>query len=101
MYEKQHRYFIELQPEGGPAPPRWQEAEIRREQAANFITVINAWLKREDLEDKVVAMEVTALGQVQIICEAGIISQIRSHGDTSIAAIRPGAAFAENLGRFG
>jgi hypothetical protein len=101
MNKEQHRYFIELQPESGPAPPRWREAEVRREQALHFITEIGQWLKREALESKVAAMAVTALGQVQIICEAEIISQIRSTSDTEIVAIRPGAAFAENLGRFG
>src|SRR5471032_521521 len=96
---KDHRrYFIELQPKSGPTPPRWQEAEIRREQATHFIAQIGQWLKREALESKVATMAVTALGQVQIICEAEIISQIRSSSDTSIVAIRPGAA---HLGRFG
>jgi len=101
MYKEQRRYFIELQPESGPVPPRWREAEIRREQATNFIAEIGQWLKREALENKVAAMAVTALGQVQIICEAEIISQIRSSSETDIVTIRPGAPYAENLGRFG
>ena len=95
------RYFIELQPKNGPVPPRWQEAEVRREQATSFIAEIGEWLRREALENKVAAMAVTALGQVQIICEADIISQIRASSDASIVAIRPGASLAENFGRFG
>jgi Pyruvate/2-oxoacid:ferredoxin oxidoreductase gamma subunit len=100
MNREKHRYFIELHPENGLPVPRWREAEVRRLQATHFIAEIGAWLKREALENKVATMAVTALGQVQITCEADVIGQIRSYGETNIAAIRPGASFAENLGRF-
>jgi hypothetical protein len=100
MYKEKHRYFIELHPDGGSPVPRWRETEVRREQANHFIAEIGAWLKREALENKVAAMAVTALGQVQITCEADIIGHIRSYSDRNIAVIRPGAQFAENFGRF-
>ncbi len=101
MNKEKHRYFIELHPEGGPPPPRWRETEIRREQSLIFITEIIEWLKREALDNKVTDIVVTALGQVQIVCEAEIITQIRSTCEPAIAAIRPGAQLADSLGRFG
>ena len=101
MIKEKHRYFIELHPEVGPPPPRWRETEIRREQALTFITEIGEWLKREALDYKVTDMVVTALGQVQIVCEADVITHIRSACEPTIAAIRPGAQFAESFGRFG
>jgi hypothetical protein len=101
MSKEKHRYFIELYPESTLSPPRWREAEIRREQALAFIMEIGEWLKREALDTKVSDMVVTVLGQVQIVCEADIITQIRNAREPDIAMIRSGAQFAENLGRFG
>ena len=45
-------------------------------------------------------MAVTALGQVQIICEADIISELQRQDDDHIAAIRPSAMFVETMGRW-
>ena len=90
MYDL-NRYFIELQPADGPPVPRWRETEARREQAASFISAIHDWLKREALESKVAAIAMTALGQVQITCEAEVINQIRHQDEMNIAAIRRGA----------
>jgi hypothetical protein len=101
MYKEKHRYFIELYPDNGTPVPRWRETEVRCQQAMHFMAEIGAWLKREELENKVAAMAVTALGQVQITCEAEVIGHIRSYGETNIAVIRPAAQFSENLGRFG
>jgi hypothetical protein len=101
MIKEKHRYFIELYPEGGSEPPRWRETEIRRAQAAHFIAEIHAWLKQEALDNRVSGMTITALGQVQIICEADIINQIRSDREPAIAMIRSGAEFAESFSRFG
>ena len=95
-----HRYFIELHPKSGTAVPRHQESASRREQAADYILHISAWLRREDMESKVASMAITALGQVQIICDAEIISQLRHEDETHIAAIRNGAMFVDSMGRW-
>lgn len=94
------RYFIELQPKGGEPVPRYREAEQQREQAANFITAVGDWLRREALQDRVASMAITAMGQVQIICDADIINQLRHDDDMPIAAIRHGAMFVEGMGRW-
>ena len=96
MREKR-RYFIELQPTEGEAPSRRHATEQRREQAAQFISKIHTWLERVDLQDKVAAMAVTAMGQVHIICDADIISHLRHHDESAIAVIRPAAALAGHL----
>lgn len=78
---------------------RRREDEIRREQAANFITTIYAWLKDNALDSKVSAVALTAFGQVQITCEADVISRLSDENEMSIAAIRPGALYVEGMGR--
>ena len=95
------RYFIELQPKDGKPVPRHQENEVRREQAADFIHSIGDWLRREALENKVASMAITALGQVQIICDAEVINHLRDRDENHIAAIRHGAMFVESMGRWG
>jgi hypothetical protein len=97
---QQGRYFIELQLQGDEPVPRYLETELRREQAADFIAYVGEWLRRESLEDRVASMAITALGQVQIICDADIISQLRHTDETHIAAIRNGAMFVETMGRW-
>ncbi len=84
------RYFIELQPTDGVAVPRHRETELRRSLATQFLETVTEWLRENDLADKVAAMAVTALGQVQITCEADVINQIRNHDDLNVAMIRPG-----------
>ena len=100
MNNEQHRYFIELQPHEGTPVSRSEEALVRRQQAERFVEEVGAWLQREAMESKVLAMAVTALGQVQITCEADVISQIRTHDEERIAAIRQGATYVENMGRW-
>jgi hypothetical protein len=99
MTRNTRRYFIELQPDAGPTVPRWRETEIRRRQAERFICSVNTWLKQSALDDKVTTMAVTALGQVQIICESDLIDQLSSHDNIHIAIIRPGIMLSGNLGR--
>ncbi|MDX2028417.1 MAG: hypothetical protein SFW62_07255 [Alphaproteobacteria bacterium] len=99
MQSDQHRYFIELQPAAGATVPRNREDEIRREQAAHFITAIYAWLKNNALGDKVSAVAMTAFGQVQITCEADVISRLSDEEELQIAAIRPSALYVEGMGR--
>jgi len=94
------RYFIELQPIDGEPMPRQRETELRREQAAHFIMQIGDWLHREALESKVAHMAITALGQVQITCEADIIQHLRHQDEERIAAIRYGAMYVETMGRW-
>ena len=94
------RYFIELQPKDGEPVPRNREAELRREQAADFIAYIGDWLRREALESKVASMAITAFGQVQIICDSDIINHLRHDDETPIAAIRNSAMFVESMGRW-
>jgi hypothetical protein len=99
MKNDTRRYFIELQPAAGPPVPRWQETELRRQQATRYIAAISEWLKKSSLNDKVATMAVTALGQVQITCETDVIDQLRDYDDMSIAVIRPGVAYNANIGR--
>ena len=94
-----NRYFIEVQTALFDAP-RSAETALRRAQAQRFIADLQDWLQREALADKVSALAVTALGQVQIICEAEIISQLRHHDEMNIATIRHAAAVMETLDRF-
>jgi hypothetical protein len=101
MTRDHRRYFIELQPKDGAPVPRHREAEVRREQAAQFISSIGEWLHREALEGKVASMAITALGQVQIICDSDIINHLRVDDETRIAAIRNSAMYVENMGRWG
>lgn len=100
MSNERRRYFIELQPKDGTPVPRHQETEIRREQAAHFIEHVGDWLRREALENKVASMAITALGQVQIICDADIIHHLRHDDATPIAAIRNSAMFIETMNRW-
>jgi hypothetical protein len=98
--KEQGRYFIELQLQRSEPVPRYLESELRREQAADFITYVGEWLRREALEDRVMSMAITALGQVQIICDADIINQLRDTDEAHIASIRNGAMFVETMGRW-
>ncbi len=95
-----NRYFIELQPVEGTPAPRYRETELRRALAAQFLERIGEWLKHHELDDKVATMAITALGQVQITCEADIINQIRGQDDLNIAAIRQSSLFVENTSRW-
>jgi hypothetical protein len=99
MPKPHSRYFIELQPHGGESVPRHQETEVRRKLALDFLITIRAWLDEHDLADKVSTLSVTAFGQIQIACEASVISLIRSQDVVNIAAIRPGL-YADNLTRW-
>ena len=105
MLPEYHRYFIELQtysvkPTSGVDALRTRETQLRREQAADFIATLNDWLKEKELEDKVTGMAITALGQVQITCEADLISQIHAQEEDTIATIRPAAAYVEAMGKW-
>jgi predicted nucleic acid-binding Zn-ribbon protein len=100
MANEHGRYFIELQPQENEAVPRRLEAELRREQAADFIAFVDDWLRRESLENKVASMAITALGQVQIICDADIIDHLRDWEEMHIAAIRNGAMYVEGMGKW-
>ena len=100
MDGEKNRYFIELQPETGDPVPRYQETETRRIQATQFIAMISEWLKEKELENKVSDLAITALGQVQITCEADIIGMLRREEEENIAAIRHASAFINNLGRW-
>ena len=93
------RYFIELQPLAGPPVPRARETEQRRERAAQFIADVGAWLRQEALDNKVSAMAMTALGQVQITCADEVIHQIRHHDSLNIAAIRRSTMRSDGLAR--
>lgn len=100
-----NRYFIELQPADGTAVPRYRETELRRALAAQFLETVGDWLRENALIDKVSTMAITALGQVQITCEADVINHIRSHDDLNVAAIRQssmmvGSMLAENADRW-
>lgn len=45
-------------------------------------------------------MAITALGQVQITCEADVITQIRSQDMMEIASVRQGSMLSENFTRW-
>jgi hypothetical protein len=89
------RYFIELQAQEGGEVPRHRETAARRALAAQFLEVVGEWLRQNELGDKVSTMAITALGQVQITCEADVINQIRNHEDLNVAAIRQSAMLTE------
>jgi len=99
MQSEKNRYFIELQPEGEPVP-RYRENETRRQQATQFVAMIHEWLKEKELESKVSDMVITALGQVQITCEADVIGMLRHHEEQNIATIRQASAYIGNIGRW-
>ncbi len=94
------RYFIELQPVDNEPVPRYRETESRRAVAYQFLEIVSKWLDEHALADKVATMAITALGQVQITCEADVINQIRNHEDLNVAAIRQGAMLSENAMRW-
>lgn len=100
MQGEKNRYFIELQPEIGDPVPRHMETETRRLQATHFIAMIHEWLKEKELENKVSNLAITALGQVQITCEADIIGMLRYEEEENIAAIRQASAYINALGRW-
>lgn len=103
MNRETHRYFIELEPKENTAPQenvtRAMENELRRQQAAEFVSSFGEWLRREALENKVANLAITVLGQVQITCEADVIHHIRDQEELPIASIRQGAVYADHLGR--
>jgi len=45
-------------------------------------------------------MAVTALGQVQITCDADVLHQIRNQDIMEIAAVRQGSLMSENVSRW-
>ena len=87
---EKHRYFIELEPDGGLPATR----ETRRAQALRFITTLRDWLAHGQLRGTVGALDVTLFGQVHIVCDAEALHHIRHHDDIPIAAIRPAAKWA-------
>jgi len=100
MLGELNRYFIELQTAEGESVSRNRETELRRELAAQFLETVGQWLRAHELADKVSAMAVTALGQVQITCEPDIINHIRGQEDLNIAAIRQGGILTDTMGRW-
>lgn len=100
MYGELKRYFIELQYDDTVSLPRSREIELRRQQAADFINTICHWLKEQELDDKVTALAITTLGQVQITCEEKIIQQIRGQEMLPIAMIRSGSIYPEHFNRW-
>ncbi|MFA5040763.1 MAG: hypothetical protein WC464_03920 [Bdellovibrionales bacterium] len=101
MSENTHRYFIELLIDEKEDVSRKQETQMRRAQAERFVGQISEWLQKEELEDRVASIAVTALGQVLITCEQDIISKLREDENLSIASIRPGAGLSTSLRRVG
>ena len=99
MTTPHYRYFIELQSGESANLPRAHETEQRRRTALSFLENMRNWLKEKDLDEKVSALNVTMFGQIQITCEADVITRIRNQENVDIAAIRQGNAFAENFGR--
>jgi hypothetical protein len=97
MLYNHHRYFIELEPDGGVS--RANEVTARRAQALHFIHSIYIWLKDHALHAKVADIDVTALGQIRITCEADVIHHLRTDDILPIAIIRPGAMFMEGMNR--
>ncbi len=95
-----YRYFIEIQPQNNPDIPRAAANETRRAAACRFIETVREWLREKDLVDKVSTLGVTMFGQIQITCDAAIISLIRNQDCNDIAAIRQGAIYTETLGRW-
>jgi hypothetical protein len=91
-----NRYFIELQPADGMAVPRHRETESRRALAAQFLETVGGWLREHALIDKVSTMAITALGQVQITCEADVINHIRNDEELNIATIRQSSMLVES-----
>ena len=100
MTSHKNHYFIELQSDKTEPVPRYRETELRRELAAQFVEVIGEWLKEQDLDDQVSDIAITALGQVQITCEANVINQIRNQDVMEIAAVRQGSMLSENFNRW-
>ena len=93
MQSPHYRYFIELQPSTGEPIPRSRETEARRAAARGFIETMRGWIRERRLDEKVSALNVTMLGQVQITCDSAVINLIRNQDD--IAAIRQSAMYAE------
>lgn len=100
MLGQKNRYFIELQPNNTQPVPRYLETEIRRKLATEFIQAIHEWLKDQDMENRVYAMAITALGQVQITCDPEILHQIRNQEIMEIASVRQGSLLNEKFSRF-
>jgi hypothetical protein len=101
MREDKHRYFIELQIRGQEDIPRRREAQVRRAQAEQFVGQISEWLLKQELEDKVASIAITALGQVLITCEQDIIARIRGDENLNIASIRSGTTLTNSIQRIG
>jgi hypothetical protein len=101
LFHNKYRYFIELHMGSQDAVPRNREAEIRRAQAALFISQIAQWLEEEALDDKVTSMAITALGQVQITCEQDVIARMQQDESLHIATIRSGASVSDSIQRIG
>ncbi len=99
MGENKHRYFIELQMDGKETVPRKQEAEVRRAHAEAFVGQISEWLQKEELDNKVASIAVTALGQVLITCDHDVIARIREEEERSIVSIRSGTTLSTSLRR--
>ncbi|MBI1272954.1 MAG: hypothetical protein GC131_02575 [Alphaproteobacteria bacterium] len=102
-----HRYFIELTPEpenrlpgDERAPPARKEAvAASRAAAVEFVTLIREWLTERGMAAQVDKIEVTAMGQVQIVCHDDVIAAIREQDVLPIAQIRQGKHIANQIGR--
>ena len=100
MSNPHYRYFIELQPSNGAPVHRSAEAQTRRATALEFLTTVRDWLVKQDLNEKVSALNVTLFGQIQITCESDVIQRIRHDDVVDIASIRQGTMYTENLSRW-
>ena len=99
MSSQKNRYFIEVQSNDPTPVPRNKETEQRRALAAQFVHIIGDMLREEELDNKVASMAITALGQVQITCEASVMSRIRDQDRMEIASVRQGPQISD-YGRY-
>lgn len=82
------RYFIELHVTVPADAPRLLADQLRRNEAVQFIHVLEDWLADQGLRDEVSNLTITVMGQVMVLCSHRVIDLIREQDIWAIAHIR-------------
>ncbi|NBX73808.1 MAG: hypothetical protein EBQ89_05855 [Alphaproteobacteria bacterium] len=93
-----NRFFIELPP--ADDPHRRKQSDLQKNRAEEFVGIMQGWLIEARLAHLVRQLNVTLLGQIQIVCTAEVIDIIRKQDVVPIAAIRSARDTTDRMGAF-
>lgn len=99
MSQGHSRFYIELYHPTERARSRKEETDERKARADRFAESLRHWLAETGQSHLITGLTVTALGQIELLCDPYIIDQIRGQDVDGIAAIRASRDMGVHSGR--